>query len=243
MGLTDFYESLCAVTRVHAACEQASGELSYIFRPENGMAASCLDRAMLQEARGLLRVLRSPVEEGGHDRNKNSESNKEPEDNTKTHTKYRTKSASQLEEDFYLGSSDKLVFLMREFKQELNPDHMAATASPLLVAKLDVKEVAKFDFPRIKLTEAEGYDELSDEKLTERMIEMAKLSITRKRQDQKQEDTFAMPSSPRETSEVDGRVQSPSMMVMACNILEVLRLREELVRAVHEADLLARVYS
>lgn len=72
---------------------------------------------------------------------------------------------------------------MREFKHELNPEHIADAANPLLVSKLDIKEVAKFDFPRIKLTDVEGYDELSDEKLTERMIEMAKVSITRKHEE------------------------------------------------------------
>ena len=60
------------------------------------------------------------------------------------------KTAGLLEEDFYLSSSDKLVFLMRDFKSELNPDIIAKCANPLLVGKLDIPEVGKFDFPRIK---------------------------------------------------------------------------------------------
>ena len=50
----------------------------------------------------------------------------------------------------------------------------------VLVSKLDVKEVAKFDFPRLKRQEVEGPDEQSAEKVTERMIALAKVSITRK---------------------------------------------------------------
>jgi hypothetical protein len=57
--LTDFYDSLCAVTRVHAACVQGFGELTQVHRPENGLASSSLERAMLAEARGRLRVLRN----------------------------------------------------------------------------------------------------------------------------------------------------------------------------------------
>lgn len=72
---------------------------------------------------------------------------------------------------------------MRELKADFNPVHIAATASPLLVGKLPVSEVAKFDFPRLKLPDAEGYDDLTDEQLTERMIDMAKVSISRKRAD------------------------------------------------------------
>ena len=60
------------------------------------------------------------------------------------------KDAAKLEEDFYLSSSDKLTFLMRELKSELHPDLITKCANPLLVSKLDISEVAKFDFPRIK---------------------------------------------------------------------------------------------
>jgi hypothetical protein len=55
---------------------------------------------MLSEARGRLRVLRNQEEEGAYN---------------------LTKSANKVEEEFYFSSSDKLVFLMREFKSELNP--------------------------------------------------------------------------------------------------------------------------
>lgn len=72
------------------------------------------------------------------------------------------------------------MYLMREFKSELNPDTITTSASPLLVAKLEVSEVSKFDFPRFKQTEIDGYEDLDDEDLTEKMIHLAKISITRK---------------------------------------------------------------
>ena len=37
-------------------------------------------------------------------------------------------------------------------------------------------------------------------------------------------------------------MKSPAMMVMACNILEVVRLREDLIRVAHETDVLWSVY-
>ena len=159
MGLTDFYESLCAVTRIHAACEQAAAELAYVFTPENGMAASCLEQALLEEGRARWRELRQRFDDGGHPT--------------------RLDHSTRLEEDFYLASSDKLVFLMRDFKHDLHPERIGE-ANPLLVSKLDIKEVAKFDFPRLKRQEVEGPDEQSAEKVTERMIALAKISITRK---------------------------------------------------------------
>lgn len=153
-GLTDFYESLCAITRVHAASEQAFAELESVHRPEHGLASSCLERSLLLEARGRLKVIRMQVEEG---------------------VPSLTKSSNLIQNDFYLGSADKLTFLMREFKADLHPDWIERRASPLLVSKLSVIDVAKFDFPRLKHSEIEGEaDNLNEEETMTRMIAMAK---------------------------------------------------------------------
>jgi hypothetical protein len=37
-------------------------------------------------------------------------------------------------------------------------------------------------------------------------------------------------------------VKTPSMLIMSCNLLEVLRLREELIQRIHETDILTMVY-
>ena len=130
-----------------------------MFRPEHGLAASCLEQALLKEARKKWKDLRQNFDDGG--------------------PLTRLDHSARIEEDFYLGSSDKLVFLMRDFKHDLHPERIAE-ANPLLVSKLDIKELAKFDFPRLKRQEVEGPDEQSAEKVVERMIALAKISITRK---------------------------------------------------------------
>ena len=38
------------------------------------------------------------------------------------------------------------------------------------------------------------------------------------------------------------KVKCPSMLVMACNIMEVQRLREELISSIHECSILAKIY-
>jgi hypothetical protein len=43
-----------------------------------------------------------------------------------------------------------MMFLMRDFKGELHPDNIVKNASPLLVSKLEISEIAKFNFPRLK---------------------------------------------------------------------------------------------
>lgn len=183
------------------------------------MADSALELALLQEARGCMKVLRCHEEEGDHS---------------------SIKSANQLEEDFYLSSSDKLMFLMRELKSELHPDRIALFANPLNVTKLDVSEVAKFNFPRLKQTECEGYDQLSNEKLTEKMIGLAKVSISRKYGEELEEPPKVIRRD--EEEELKKKIKSPSLMVMACNTTEAIRLREELIRVVHETDVLSQIY-
>jgi hypothetical protein len=206
-GLTDFYESLCSITRVHAACEQAFAELSSTHRPENGVAASCLESALLLEARGCLKVLRGQQDESAAS---------------------SCKALGHLEEDFYLSSSDKLIFLMREFKAELHPDRISTSANPLLVAKLAVQEVGKFDFPRLKAADVAGYADLSDEELTEKMITLAKVSVTRKYGDEEPRVGLGAGSALRDSDDEAAKakqVRSPSLLQLACNTVEALRLR------------------
>jgi hypothetical protein len=38
------------------------------------------------------------------------------------------------------------------------------------------------------------------------------------------------------------KVSGPSMLKMACNIMEVNRMREELIRSVHETSILSAIY-
>jgi len=191
------------------------------------VAASCLESALLQEARGCLKVIRSQQDEG---------------------TVGTIKAQSALEEDFYLSSSDKLVFLMREFKAELHPDRIATQANPLLVAKLAVAEVAKFDFPRLKLADvAAGLGEVSDEVLTEKMITLAKVSVTRKYGDDPEpRSSFGTGGGHRDSDDEavkERYVKSPSLLQLACNTVEVLRLRHDLIQIVHETEVLSRVYT
>jgi len=42
--------------------------------------------------------------------------------------------------------------------------------------------------------------------------------------------------------EADKKVESPSLMSMSCNLVEVLRLREEIIQKIYETDLLTIIY-
>ena len=74
------------------------------------------------------------------------------------------------------------------------------------------------------------------------MIALAKVSISRPLGGDIKGAEEGEGGTPRE--EVDDeelrsmQIQSPSMMILACNTLEVLRLRKALIKLVHETDVL-----
>jgi hypothetical protein len=74
------------------------------------------------------------------------------------------------------------------------------------------------------------------------MIDLAKNSVSRKVLDMK----TGISSSIEDVLEAEKaghtKVKGPSMLKMACNIMEVTRMREELIRSVHETSILSTIY-
>jgi hypothetical protein len=58
VGALDFYESLGCLTLVHSSLEQSFEEMLKLHPPENGMAESCLENALVISAHAKLKVLR-----------------------------------------------------------------------------------------------------------------------------------------------------------------------------------------
>lgn len=59
IGLLDFYESMSTISKVNAALQQSLEELIHVHTPENGLAVSSLERVLIVEARGKLKILRN----------------------------------------------------------------------------------------------------------------------------------------------------------------------------------------
>lgn len=43
-------------------------------------------------------------------------------------------------------------------------------------------------------------------------------------------------------NEEEKQMPSPSLMIMSCNLVEALRLREEIIQKIHETDVLSTIY-
>lgn len=44
-------------------------------------------------------------------------------------------------------------------------------------------------------------------------------------------------------TELEKIVKVPSLMIMCCNLYEVIRLREEIIMRMHECNILSKIYS
>ena len=162
------------------------------------------------------------------------------------------KGQNLIEEDFYLANSDKILFAMKEFKAEMDPTNLYKTANPLVVSKLDINSVKNYNFPRINMSdvgeslkfdknkENKDSQENTNDEVVRRMIELARDSVARQlldKWDKIEDECDDDEDSERKTAE-DKVVRSPSMMRMACNILEIIRIREELILRISECNVL-----
>ena len=91
-----------------------------------------------------------------------------------------------------MANSDKVLFMMKEFKAEMDPVNLYKAADPLVVSKLDVKSVKNYNFPRINMSEVRDSleqqnadlvsqfgQESANDKIVRRMIDLARDSCAR----------------------------------------------------------------
>lgn len=82
------------------------------------------------------------------------------------------------------------------------------------------------------------------------MISLAKVAVTGGSFDQLlAKDTKEKKSDPlmdmlfnSDKDSDEKQVKSPSLMMMSCNLIEALRLREEIIQKIYEADVLSIIY-
>ena len=84
--------------------------------------------------------------------------------------------------------------------------------------------------------------EQANELIVKRMIDMAKGSVAKIIAPTVERFDDGSDSENEEDREARTTVKAPSMMRMCCNILEVLRLREELIERINETNILAKIY-
>jgi hypothetical protein len=133
-----------------------------------------------------------------------------------------------LTDDFVVGNADKMLFFTKELAACANDPKQAQ--NPFVMARLDVDEVERFDF--VPFTDYIDPAPLAPEKEVALPANIDVQPIQNK--------NFGKFYTKLQ-ARTDG-LQVPSMLILMCNSVEVLRLRSVLLSAIEQSRILAKVY-
>ncbi len=127
-----------------------------------------------------------------------------------------------------MGCSDKMMFLIKDMVANLTHSYKK-TLNPFIVAHLDMFTVKNFEFPHMG---------------KELFVRSQKLDVNFNRnfiETQLSSNSKGNRFFPK-LREDERKVNVPSMMHLFCNLLEVLRYRENLIQAMSETVVLGEVF-
>lgn len=125
MSVLDFFsESLGVVVKVTAALKSCFDELEGVLKPHDNMFASTLEATVLSNALKLYRQTQSFL----------------------IGAETETKGHEFIEDETIVGSSDNMIFYMKELVAELAGCKKAAL-NPFIVSKLDIPSIKLFNYP------------------------------------------------------------------------------------------------
>ena len=121
--ILDFYESLSMLTKVHGVITSAFDHLEEHLKPENGLAFSCLMRAVFLEARVTFKIVKGEVSDY-----------------------LKSKVPGNIDDGSIFDHPDKLMFLVKEMKAHTAVEKLLL-ADPRVMGHLDLHSIGNFKFP------------------------------------------------------------------------------------------------
>jgi hypothetical protein len=153
-----------------------------------------------------------------------------------------------IEAETVLGSSEKMIYYAREMVSQLN-NGVKYLLNPFVVAKLDLNTIRQFDFAPVPLAQNK-YDLRSGKRKVkgglsiikaeqEALVGIAKAQVkgARGREANATLHTAAKPGKGARA------VASPSLLEVYCNIMELMRIRSEIIMVATECDVLQKLYT
>lgn len=234
MSVMDFYQdALMCISKLQATLTSCFNELVDVLKPHDNMMRSILEcqvhERAIQEYREMQQfVTGAQVETVGH---------------------------QYIESEYITGSSDKMMFYIKDFVSECKRSSKAAL-NPFLVAKLDIPSLKAFKFPQRVPRRENPYLLKRDGLLEGKSVSIALA-----------ESKFGDPAQFRkcylkevqahearhwpqpeqeggasEKKQFAARLQPPSLLFLQCNAVELLRLRSELMNCLSECVALQNLY-
>lgn len=141
--------------------------------------------------------------------------------------KERPRGIERIEDDEILGNSDKMLFYSKEL--QASAQDQDAAHNPFVVSKLDLQSIESFNFDKFQ-----GYVDISapaegdkDAEYAARRVKVNQQSFGR---------FYPL------MKEHDNALKMPSLLTMSSNAIEVMRLRNQLLMTLEQADILKKIY-
>lgn len=225
MSLLDFYsDSMSFITKLVGALTNNMDELTDALKPHDNVMRSVLETQMLKAALSCYRQTQAYL----------------------TGEETEAQGHEYLESEMVVGSSDKMLFHIKEMLSELSGPKKTAM-NPFIVAKLNVPSIKLFPFPvGIKREQNPYLLRTQDMDLVEGKT--VNISLAQSRFGDKEDfqrnvvNGFKHEAMEDRNSSLLPQVQRPSLLQLECNALEVMRVRQELMMCVSECSMLEELF-
>lgn len=215
--LLNFYEGLGCITRVYSLIETIFQECVEIHKPENGQAEASLNSAVAKFAKVKLRLAKNEI----YDKDVMSE---------------EEKTLISLQDGFICDFPDKMLLLAKEMKSYAS-NEKAENIDPYIAGHCDLDTIENFDFIDLKQLEEDPLldDNVTLDALIKKGMQISQAATKFQSKIRQEEKVKASAKNEEEKqkklNKLRFKVQMPSLLFFYCNIVEVIRLRENLIKA------------
>ena len=226
--ILNFFEGLGCVTKVYSLIDTIYQECIDIHKPENGQAYAALNESIVIFSRNKLKMAKSSIT--------NSSEPREEE-----------QALEHLEDGFICDYPDKMLLLAKELKS-FSANEKADDINPFIAGHCNLDTIANFDFIDLNMVEEDPTldDNLTLDALIKKSIQMSKAAPkfqSKIRQDEKvRASSKNKEEKLKQLKQLRFRVHMPSLLYFYCNIVEIIHLRENLIKATTEAIILSKIY-
>jgi len=225
--ILNFYEGLAWVTKIYSMIDSNFSEVIDIHKPENGQAHSALNEAIWLFARAKYREAKSPIYE-------------------ESLISEEEKTLDQIEDGFIWDFPDKMLLLAKEMKS-FSSNEKSEGMDPYIAGHWNLDTIDNFEFIDTSTDVKDDLNEnLTLNALIQKSIQISKAAPkfqSKIKQEEKLKHSMNnAEEKSRKIKQIRFKVQMPSLLYLYWNIVEVINLRESLIKAVTETIALSKIY-
>ena len=225
--ILNFYEGLAWVTKIYSMIDSNFSEMIDIHKPENGQAHSALNEAIWLFTRAKYREAKSPIYE-------------------ESLISEEEKTLDQIEDGFIWDFPDKMLLLAKEMKS-FSSNEKSEGMDPYIAGHWNLDTIDNFEFIDTSTDVKDDLNEnLTLNALIQKSIQISKAAPKFQSKIKQEEKLKHSMNNAEEKSkkikQIRFKVQMPSLLYLYWNIVEVINLRESLIKAVTETIALSKIY-